>query len=196
MYACKGFQLIMVNTETSVVLKTLFYISYLQGKNIEIKKSDMENNDRVREASLIHFQKLESHYCRASSTKLYLEPLFDNYSTLYTEYKNCESQNKKVAGRRLFQETFDDLNMGLYSPRKDQCDVCCSYDAGNIPEEEYQAHQSRKLDARMKKNRDKETAENDDSVKVITMDVQAVLLCPKQCLILQNKVTEPQFYHI
>ena len=69
--------------------------------------------------------------------------------------------------------------MGLYSPSKDQCDVCCSYDAGNIPDAEYQAHQSRKLDARMEKNRDKETAENDDSVKVITMDVQAVLLCPK-----------------
>ena len=31
----------------------------------------------------------------------------------------------------------------------------------------------------MEKNHDKETAENDDSVKVITMDVQAVLLCPK-----------------
>ena len=109
-----------------VVLKTLFYISYLQGK--KHRDQEKRHGEQLQSArSLIDslLPKLESHYCSASSTKLYLEPLFDNYSTLYTENKkNCESQTKKVAGRRLFQETFDDLNMGLYSPRKDQCDVC------------------------------------------------------------------------
>lgn len=106
--------------------------------------------------------------------------MFDSFSTLYSEYKKyCTANTKKAACYRLFHETFTDLNIGLYSPRKDKCDICCSYEAGNIPDEQYQTHQNRKECARIEKDHDKEASENDDSVMVITMDVQAVLLCPK-----------------
>lgn len=39
--------------------------------------------------------KLESHYCRKSSTKLYLEPYWQSKSTLFREYLKCtKDQNK------------------------------------------------------------------------------------------------------
>lgn len=123
--------------------------------------------------------KFESHYCRKSSTKLYLEPFWQSKSALFKEYlKYCEDQKKShlSASRYTFWEVFENLNLSLYSPKKDQCDTCCSYKAGNISDTEYQLHLIRKTEAQSQKEKDK--AKNDASIAVFTMDLQAVLLCP------------------
>lgn len=40
--------------------------------------------------------KLPSHYCRASSSKMYLEPLFTSFADVYREYETkCNESNKK-----------------------------------------------------------------------------------------------------
>lgn len=71
------------------------------------------------------------------------------------------------------------MNLSLYTPKKDQCDVCCGYEVGNVPLETYTEHQNRKSEARAEKELDKACALESKFVKVITMDVQAVLLTPK-----------------
>lgn len=71
---------------------------------------------------------------------------------------------------------FEAHNLGLFSPKKDQCDLCCGYQKGNVSEPEYVAHITRKNTAREEKTKDKE--ETDKRTAVFTMDVQAVLLCP------------------
>lgn len=75
-------------------------------------------------------------------------------------------------------------------PRKDQCDVCGSFKHMNISTAEYDAHEKND-EARQEKSRDKESANKEKSVW--TMNLQAVLLCPKtQASCLYYKTGGPQ----
>lgn len=120
--------------------------------------------------------KLESHYCRASTSKLYLEPIWNSKANLYKIYKNeyCKSRNEKYVSIATFHKEFDKMRLSLYRPKKDLCDNCVAYETGNLPEEKYQDHILLKTEARNEKNMDKESQN-----EVFTMDLQAVLLAPK-----------------
>lgn len=76
--------------------------------------------------------KLPSHYCRASTSKLYLEPCIRSQV-------------------QLFQQ-----NIRLLQPKKDQCDVCCAFEAGHLDDSEYNKHIQKKTHARDEKTMDKE----------------------------------------
>ena len=94
--------------------------------------------------------------------------------------KNCEENGTKPACRSLFSKIFHDMNLSLYHPRKDQCDTCCSYKAGNLPEEKWATHRRRKDSARDAKQKDKEMGMSAQSkTLVVTVDLQALLLCPR-----------------
>jgi len=67
----------------------------------------------------------------------------------------------------------DRLNIGLFSPKKDQCDLCCGFQTGNTGSEEYETHLCRKVLARLEKQH-KMHKKN-----VFTMDLQSVLLAPR-----------------
>jgi hypothetical protein len=123
--------------------------------------------------------KMPSHYCRANSSKLYLEPVFDNMSHLYKQYcaKACEGfigPALKPCSIKVFRDIFNDLNLSLFNPKKDQCDLCCTYEAGNLAVHDYENHCLRKECARNEKARDKE-----NNQFVFTMDLQSVLLAPR-----------------
>ena len=64
----------------------------------------------------------------------------------------------------------------INSPKKDQCDICTSYNTANITEEEHKQHILLKTEARLEKNRDNEIALNDESTVVLYIDLQKVLL--------------------
>ncbi|XP_031327727.1 uncharacterized protein LOC116158984 [Photinus pyralis] len=123
--------------------------------------------------------KLPSHYCRRDTSKLYLEYTFQNMNQLYEVYVNnfCKDRNITPLGRNVFSKTFKEKNLALYSPKKDQCNVCFSFKYGNVTENEYRHHILRKDAARMEKQKDKEKAEKDEII-TLTMDLQAVKLCP------------------
>nr|CAI5841243.1 unnamed protein product [Callosobruchus analis] len=121
--------------------------------------------------------KMESHYCRASSKKLYLEPLWASKSSLYNLYKNdyCARNQLESVSNAKFYTTFNDLNLSLFRPKKDECEVCVGYRTKNISEEVYQLHQKLKDEARMQKSIDKSSC----NTSVFTIDLQSVLLSPK-----------------
>lgn len=48
--------------------------------------------------------------------------------------------------------------LSIYSPRKDLCDFCCSYKAGNMTEEDYAFHIANKNRAREEIQYDKAQA--------------------------------------
>lgn len=122
--------------------------------------------------------KLPSHYCRKSSSKLYLEPIIQSKSHLFKIYKQkCGEDGFQAVCRRKFFALFDDQNLSIHHPKKDRCDVCCSYEAGNLGEDEYKIHIKNKEDARAEKRTDKANAQ-EGKCHVITMDVQSVLLSP------------------
>lgn len=120
--------------------------------------------------------KLESHFCRKNTSKLYLEPLWQSKMELYRTYEEyCEEKSLKKQCLTTFNEAFDDLNLSLFSPKKDQCDTCCGFKTGNIGDIEYQLHVIDKNIARNEKVKDCKSEKN-----VFTMDQQAILLCPLQ----------------
>lgn len=128
---------------------------------------------------LTSLAKMESHYCRASTSKLYLEPLWQSKRELYRFYKNnwCVEQNyAQAVSITTFCSVFNEMGLSLYRPKKDQCEVCMGYKTKNITDEIYQEHLVLKEEARSEKSKDK-LSENDNIV--LTMDLQSVLLAPK-----------------
>lgn len=122
--------------------------------------------------------KMPSHYCRASSTKMYLEPDINSKKQLYQIYKvYCQSKQLQVGSPYQLNKVFEDNNYGLFSPKKDQCDTCCSYKVGQVTEENYKDHVAKKTAAREEKFRDKSQA-SEGKCHVITMDVESVKLSP------------------
>ncbi len=122
--------------------------------------------------------KLPSHYARASTTKLYLEPIINSKKHLYELYKShCQLNEKKCASRFQLSSAFDAKNLGLFSPKKDQCDVCCSFKVGQCTEAIYKTHIAKKIAAREEKIIDKCLALK-GKCHVLTMDLQSVKLSP------------------
>jgi len=62
----------------------------------------------------------------------------------------------------------------IYSPRKDLCDLCCSYKAGNITEENYALHIAMKNRAREEYDK---TRAIENQCYTFCMDLQAVQMC-------------------
>lgn len=127
---------------------------------------------------LMALPKLPSHYCRQSTSKLYLEPIIQTKSQLYRIYTDYSvSQNEPVASRKIFEAVLFEENIGLFQPKKDACDQCCAHKAGNVSDEQYAKHIELKNLARGQKTLDKEAAQK-GMIHALTADLQAVKLCP------------------
>lgn len=122
--------------------------------------------------------KQPSHYVRKDTNKLYLEQQFISFKALFDFYQSCcTEQNKTALGRMTFAKHFRENNLALFSPKKDQCDMCIEFEHGNIDEEKYNAHIANKTKIRAEKERDVERAKGDEIV-LLTMDLQAVKCAP------------------
>ncbi|CAM4665805.1 unnamed protein product [Leuciscus chuanchicus] len=122
--------------------------------------------------------KVPSHYCRSTTSKQYLEPVFQSMADLYAEYcRAAAEKNATPLSRQVFTDEFKRLNLGLYHPKKDQCNICCAFKTGNLPDDEWQHHLLRKEEARAEKLSDK--SKDSNNTMVLCMDLQALLLCPK-----------------
>ncbi|KAH9635147.1 hypothetical protein HF086_009487 [Spodoptera exigua] len=95
-----------------------------------IKKEDMT----FLKQFFASLPKMPSHYCRASTSKQYLEPIVENKNCLFRLYiQECEKESKSPLSRWTMCRVFDELNLSLFSPKKDQCDTCCSYKKKCMP---------------------------------------------------------------
>ena len=127
---------------------------------------------------LLDLPKVPSHYCRSTSTRLYLEPVFKSLSHLHKEYsRSCVEDGVQALSRQVFTKRFNDLNMAIFHPKKDQCDTCCAFKAGNLNAVEWEQHVLKKDTARQEKQADKENA--GEKTLVACMDLQGLLLSPK-----------------
>jgi len=102
-------------------------------------------------------------------------------SRMYDLYKKeADDAKQRCVSKKIFSTIFRELNLSFHNPRKDQCDTCLGYKQRSISKEIYDEHISDKERARYFKAQDKEQAANDPArLKVITMDLQQLLLCPK-----------------
>lgn len=124
---------------------------------------------------------VEAHYLRNHPSyreKKFLEP-GTSIANLYREYKSeAEGAQRKPISQTSFRYLFTQEKMSVFVPRKDQCEICETAKAGNSTVN-IDVHRHQYLAAREEKKQDEERAADHDDTSVWTMDMQAVLLCPK-----------------
>lgn len=73
---------------------------------------------------------LLSYFCRKDTMKLHLQPFWQLRAQLFREHRSyCISQamEKLVATSFTFRKVFEAMNLGLFSSKKEQCDLCCAF---------------------------------------------------------------------
>ena len=137
--------------------------------------------DRLHVKNFIKcFPTMPSHYCRKDSKLMYLEPGL-SLSRMYGLYKaEVDHQKRRCVGRKVFDAVFHELDLAFYNPRKDQCDICLQFKEGKVDQLHYEEHLAEKERARVCKELDKQFAiKNVDTTRVVTVDLQQLLQCPK-----------------
>ena len=113
-----------------------------------------------------------------NSTQLLSSGHYHAILHMFETYKEwCFATNQEPACRQSFTEVLRECNIAIHSPRKDQCDVCCSYNLGLIHQDEYSEHIQKKNEAHQAKIHAKSLG--NEHTLVVTMDAQSVLLSPK-----------------
>lgn len=154
----------------------------MQSRKSNNTKSKASLAKKLKSDSVLNWLKLlpkvPSHYCRANTSRVYVEPVFLSYRHMHGTYEEwCSENSLKPADRKTFMGTLKEENVSIYKPRKDQCDTCVGFKEGNITEEQYSLHTIKKDEARLAKQKAISTCSG--KILVATMDVQSILLCPK-----------------
>ena len=136
------------------------------------------------EEHIASFPAKESHYCRESSKKRYLDQNL-NISTTYTLYvKKCVDLGMLPIKYKVYRKIFAQFDIGFFQPKKDQCSTCTKYQQMNAEEKEtfqheFDDHLKRKVFAWSHKDTDKFASKNNSKVLSFNFDLQAVLSTPK-----------------
>lgn len=144
----------------------------------------VERDRRIRqeiEEHIQRFPRVESHYCRSSSSKEYLHPdlnLRKMYSMFLEAYQVGDPPSF-ITYSRIFKK----LNLSFHSPKKDQCSLCTTYFEGDETKktelkEIFEKHVSEKKKVREIKEECKQKASKDETVLSATFDLQQVLYLP------------------
>jgi len=105
-----------------------------------MSEKDLAKRNKAKEL-LESIPKVESHYCRATSDRLYVEPCYKKFADLFKAYTRfCRDSNVDPLTRLVLLKMFRNMNMSIYHPNKDQCDICTEHTVGNLDDESYQKH--------------------------------------------------------
>lgn len=144
--------------------------------------------DHIRE-HIKSFPVVDSHYCRASTQKQYLDQRLSvpKMYDLYLESDLIKSADHQPAKLHMYRKIFDEeFNYGFFKPRKDRCDTCEAFKMSIHPSEEQQLAQNLHLQNKLlgKEERDADRAEhkkgtlNNDSA-VLCFDMENVMSLPR-----------------
>jgi hypothetical protein len=145
---------------------------------IHKRKVLSEKQRNIVQEFLNSLPKMESHYCRADTQRLYLEPVWESKQHIHREYvEYCTVRKCKPVQTKVFCDVMDEMKISMYRPRKDLCDLCLGYENKNpdITKEIYDSHILKKNEARNAMEAD---IANQEYKAVFTMDLEAVLVCP------------------
>lgn len=155
-----------------------------RGKHLKHKKLDPSMKDYIRE-HINSIPRIKSHYLRQRTTREFIEG-GKTVADLYRDYKaDCGNKNLPFASLSTYTYIFNhEFNISFFIPKKDQCELCTSYNmmtAANentdALKEQYEEHQKEKNLSRAEKNNDKEKA--NQNYIVACYDLQAVLPAPR-----------------
>ncbi|XP_075154227.1 uncharacterized protein LOC142238677 [Haematobia irritans] len=151
-------------------------------RKTSIKDKKYEKRHNFLKNWLNDIPKLESHYRRQYTKKLYLQTDFKSFTQIYKLYceeciKNSDDEVSAVSHLK-FMLIIKEQNISLFKPRNDMCDTCVSYEARNITEDQYISHRSEVDAMREEKANDVENAKSGIFL-LLCMDMQAVKLIPQ-----------------
>jgi hypothetical protein len=156
---------------------TGFDATDLRGKHDKHPTAEVKNN------VLDSIPKIESHYLRAQTKRNYTEGS-KSLADLYRDYKKERVEfylpfANLLRDSRIFNEKY---NLGFFSPKKDQCELCIAFQNAEGEEKEalrmkFQNHQKKKQLSRQEKEAHKTRVNK--SVIVAVYDLQAVLPTPR-----------------
>ena len=125
--------------------------------------------------------KVPAHYSRKRTNKLYFDIQIKTIHELYELYINeCKIHDLNPYSYTVFREFLKDSNYSLFKTKKDRCNLCMEFDAGNIKTPEalqaFEEHKNSKNRSRAEKEKDKN--DENEGTTVITTDTQALLISP------------------
>ena len=131
------------------------------------------------------FPAVESHYCRAKTSKTYIEGGL-NVARMYSLYKEvCTAQERQPVKESMYRDIFNTcFNIAFIKPKTDRCDLCEEFrvrKATNIFTDEdstkENAHLVKKNSMRSERNQDKSSLSENEAL--VCFDLQNVITCPK-----------------
>lgn len=185
---CRSFFLATLSISQKVVRTALTKISntgILEGEMRGGKSKKNQDLDKIKrediENHIKRFPRVESHYCRSSSTREYL------YSDLtipkmYALYLN-DCNHKPPGSITTYRRVFKSLNLSFHSPKKDQCSLCMMYKQGDTEtklklEEMFSKHTQEKDKVRALKQDSKLRATANEEWLSAVFDLQQVIHLP------------------
>lgn len=145
----------------------------------------ISRDKRIREAIENHisrFPRVESHYCRSSTSKEYLHSDL-TIQKMYSMFISDIGDEEDKPSISTYHKIFNKLNLAFYRPKKDQCSLCMTYREGDVATKEklqdrYQKHIAEKTKVREIKDLCKQSAKRDPTLLCATFDLQQVLHLP------------------
>lgn len=153
----------------------------LRGKNCNSRRKPEGDVDFAR-LHIKSFPTVESHYCRANTSRLYLDSNL-NIAKMYDLYvEKCQNEDKTPIKKSMYYRIFGtEFNLGFHLPKSDRCDVCEAYRVAKNTEtlsdeqsDSYENHILRKNQMRQHRNNEKENKD----LPVLLFDLQNVITCP------------------
>jgi len=139
---------------------------------------------------------MDSHYCRASSTRQYLDSkltikkMYEQFTDYYNENLPTESsgQDTHIPSQKVYRDLFcNEYNLSFFQPKKDQCATCAArnHDTADTDNENtrlFEEHIKQKNLAQNEKRKDKDASCTDDTYVMATFDMQSILQLPTSAL--------------
>ncbi|KAJ4435584.1 hypothetical protein ANN_18200 [Periplaneta americana] len=128
------------------------------------------------------FPTVEAHYCRANTTRQYLDSNL-SVAKMYDLYKEtCEKEQTSPVKLSMYRRIFvTHFNLGFHEPKSDKCDTCELYRLAKTQsnttekmEKKFEKHTSDKILMRNEREKDKK-----QSVPVLVFDLQNVINIPR-----------------
>lgn len=158
----------------------------LEEENRGGRNKAVAENDRLwRDNILKHinrFPRVESHYCRESSSREYLNGDL-SISRMYQMFLNDLEPNAKKPCLSLYRLVFRSMNLSFHRPKKDQCGLCRIQKDGKEEEkvkirDAYEKHILEKTAVRKLKEKNKTDAQCDSTIYSGCFDLQQVINLP------------------
>jgi hypothetical protein len=124
------------------------------------------------------FPRVESHYCRATTNRQYLDVNL-SIPLMYQMY--CSSYEVPPVKLHKYREVFmTKFNLSFHVPRKDRCDKCEEMKMNRSPsEEQFSVHREHQTCKMLTKDaRDADRALSDKTHAVVCFDLQNVVSLP------------------